>query len=254
MGHPSLCFHQALGAYYFPEIPFLVSLTRRKSGSHNMRMKLPEEWNEDQALQELNPLTTALYDFLEAGVVEVIPWFHNRDLPTDERLATDMLRYEVRRRLKGWGIEVDMEEDVDLTPLPNNGIEGTFNGWSFKLLRSRNDEVPPPGGSVRRANYCSQQLRLIPLDEQAGSEPRPNTVILWNFDSRYEQAQLRLAVPREARGPHAQVACYFNVPVPHPALETVAPSSDVDTTEPDVRWKESPEVEHEEQVEQRYDP
>ena len=136
-----------------------------------------------------------------------------------------MLRYEVLWQLQQRGIDasefndaVDPDGDslLHLRGLPNNGIEGIFNGWRFEILRSRNGDVPSPGRSAkRRAYYCQSQYETVPNvsnGKRAKTAP-PNVVILWNFDADYETVTIRLAVPRDV-STSGIVSCYYNVKIP----------------------------------------
>ena len=213
-----------------------------------------------QAYSELLPLTTVLYEvFPEVASGFVIPYFTNRGRSIDQSLVTDMLRYEVKCRLKEQGIDVYQDDEdssdrvlpeVDLNWLPNNGIEGMFQGWCFKLLRSRNDEVPSPCGSDRRKLFYAQQLPLGGRGSQNALQNRPNLVILWNFDASYRQVHIRIAVPKEAAGDFGAVKCYYNFSVPDPVLEVSQyPVDEAFVEELEVTWKESGQAEFGAQLE-----
>ena len=180
--------------------------------------------DKQKVLEELSPLTCALYHLLpEYATKKVIPFFGNEGREIDESLATHILRYEVRRALKQNGIDIYGDDGentppVDLKKLHLSGIEGVFLGWRFKVLRSRDDEVPPPGRSETRMRYYSQAEQL-PLPGFEYNPPRPdqqiNVVILWDCDSAYRDFQLRVALPKEPSSAYGQVDCYFNVEAPH---------------------------------------
>lgn len=219
-------------------------------------MELPNIPSKEQALQELQTLTDSLYDFFpRIAAEEVVPYFSRRGRPVNARLATDILRYEAHWHLTRLGIEVNFEDDsandsiepgVSLNWLANNGIEGTFANWAFKLLRSRNGEVPRPGASVRRREFFSQQPWLMPPDSEDGVQLRPNVVLLWDFDAEYTEVSLRLAVPREVSYRNGYVRCYYNVPVQRTDGRTSEPfditgfpqlTFDEGIVEPEVTWK-----------------
>ena len=228
-------------------------------------MILPSLPARKQVFRELSPLSTMLYEtFPEIASDTVIPYFADRGRAIDQRLATDMLRYEILYALNSLGVYAEYDDGlaaqdapsvVDLKQIQNNGIEGIFGGWRFKLLRSRSGAVPPPGRSEQRKQYYaqrpppSQQLALYGLGEHRPSPLRPNAVILWDFDDGYKQVQIRIAIPQGFSGEFGAVRCYFNDLVPHPVEVTskrsVAvnnPMDDDDHGELEVTWKEPGEV------------
>ena len=199
---------------------------------------LYEQPDEQQARRELAPLVSALHRILPRVATErVIPYFEAAGLAVDDTLATHMTRFETRRALGQEGIDAYYDEDsyvedeppppVDLKQLNLSGIEGTYGGWPFKILRSRNGEVPPPGGSHRRRQfYCQiQRLRLPGFDEAPRpARNRPNVVILWDHDTEYRRFQISIAVPEHTNGAYGRVDCYFNVVVPpsfDPAITSI---------------------------------
>ena len=208
-----------------------------------MQMELQEFPSAEEALQELSYLTTAVRDFLIDATAVVIPYFAERGLATNRRLATDMLRYELLSRLREVGIPVEDENDqITVAALSNNGIECSCAGWSVKVLRSAHD-IPPPGHSDKRSRFLAQQLPLISFPEiQQGHGLRPNVVLLWDFDDLYATLTLRLAAPREVSSPWGPVGCFWNVPVPQP-------TNAAEMEEPDIRLKEVEEIEGDEPLE-----
>ena len=184
----------------------------------------------------------------------------------NHRLATDMLRYEVYEVLRQQEIDAsiddpadsrDQDADVGLNWLPNNGIEGTYRGWSFKILRSRDGAVPPPGKSTRLRSYLCQQLRLLPWTGEKVVQSRPNAVFLWDCDIDYAVFELKLAVPRETHGSYGTVDCYYNIDIPHPTAQ-ICQGQPTDTPEPqmtelEIKWKIPSESTTDSWVEQRND-
>ena len=251
-------------------MPLHFPLTFSGYHANNISMILPIVPSKEQVLSELFPLTTVLYEtFPEIAADTVVPYFSDREHVVDQRLATDMLRYEIKYILNSHGFDAEYDDDpmdqdapseVDLKRLPNNGIEGTYRGWRFKLLRSRNGCVPPPGRSERRKLYYAQQhyaqqLPLSGFEEPIRPPLLPNLVILWDFDSSYKRVTIRVAIPKESIGEFGIVSCYFNVPVPHPVEVTSQWAStldnhfdDDDLREIEITWKEQDAVELEEHL------
>ena len=207
-----------------------------------------------QVLCELFPLTTALYETLpDIAADRVVPYFSERLRAVDRGLATYMLRYEIKYKLNSNGIEAEFDSDfeseevqcgVELGRLSNSGIEGVFESWRFKLLRSRKGAVPPPGRSGRRKQYYSQpfvrQLPLSGFGSRINSRLRPKIVILWDFDKSYKKVEIRIAVPREPQGEFGTVRCHLNVLVPHPVILTSQHpiTENAPLAEPEVTWKD----------------
>ena len=200
--------------------------------AHNMRMELQDFPTAEEALKELSVLTSTIQEFLIDATAVVIPYFAERGLTTNRRLATDMLRYELLQQLREAGIPVENENDQITVPvLSNNGIECSCDGWTVKVLRSAHD-IPPPGHSDKRSLFFGQQLPLIQFSGiQAGHDLRPNVVILWDFDYLYTTLALRLAAPWEVSGRWGPVGCFWNVPVPEP-------TNAAETEEPEIRLKD----------------
>ena len=196
-----------------------------------------------EALKELSGLTTAIQEFLIDATAVVIPYFAERGLATNRRLATDMLHYELLQQLKGVGIPVvDENDQITVAALSNNGIECSCAGWSVKVLRSAHD-IPPPGHSEKRSRFFGQQLPLMQFsDTQAGHDLMPNVVILWDFDDSYTTLTLRLAAPREVYGPWDPVGCFWNVLVPEP-------TNAAEMEEPEIQLKDVEEIEGSELLE-----
>lgn len=185
--------------------------------------------DQQQTQMELTPLIDALYEILpEAAAERVLPYFGIAGYSVNDELASHMLRHEIVHRLALKGVDVrcdDETEDeqesteLELKPLSYSGIEGTYKGWRFKLLRSRNGAVPPPGKSRRRALFYSQdeQLPLPGFEDRIMSiaeRHRPNVTLLWNADSEYGYFFIRVAIPKRPTSAYGTVECYFNVPVP----------------------------------------
>ena len=195
----------------------------------------------------------------------VVPYFSRRERAINERLATDMLRYEMLSHLQQRGIKAeevnepslaDDDPKLQVDSIPNNGIQGTFNDWPFKILRSRDGRIPTPGNSIKRRAYYNQsgyqQFPLFPADEDF--QPRPNAVLLWNFDSPYESLHLRLAVPSNVSD-SGIVHCYYNEPVPDPTSPTLGtpdPGEEDSRVEPNVQLRDHLKP-REKRADQQYD-
>ena len=188
-------------------------------------------------------------------MTQVSPYFTQRrpSVSINQRLMSDMMRYEIGRKLKNRD-EVDLDtadedgawDGFNLIPLPNNGIQGVFQETPFKVLRSRNREVPPPGESPNRKNFYNQktlgrQLFLLDPTLQPDIQTYPNVIILYDLSPDLRTASLRLALPIETNGPQGFVTCLFNVSIEVPSLEESA-VEEVIAPEPVVEFREDRET------------
>jgi len=177
--------------------------------------------------------------------LQAIPYFKARDLEINRALVTCMIRYEVKIRLLNAGLDVIEEPsdnlvdfDLSVEQLANNGLAGSFAGYSFKILKADDGRLPVPGHSRRKQDFYAQQLPLLELAAEASF--RPNVVILWGFDPAYAIVQLRLAVPKAGAFSRASVQEHYNVSIMHPATRIVAERERYETepiVEPDITIK-----------------
>jgi hypothetical protein len=190
----------------------------------------------DETLTELLPLTSALYDYFPEAAKQATVYFRSRERDLNSTLLACMIRYEVKECLSKVGIPVEEEEDdevfhninVPMERLANNGFEGTYNSYRFKILKSDDGLLPIPQ-SPKKCQYYGQQLSL-----EMGIPPefvRPNIVILWAFDPAYEIVHLLLSVPKEGGRTRATVKDYYTVPIPHP-VTTLRPTLIAEPKEP----------------------
>lgn len=176
----------------------------------------------EEVLHQIQPLTAALYDYFPEAARIATAYFKDRGRLVNSILLPCLIRYEVKEALQSSGIPVeDDEEDgsfqsinIPMEQLANNGIEGSFNSYQFKILKSDDGLLPIPQ-SPKKIQFYSQQL---PLELGLSSESaHPNIVILWAFDANYETVRLLLSVPKEGGKFRAAVKDYFTVDIQHPA-------------------------------------
>lgn len=190
----------------------------------------------DEALTEVLPLTSALYDYFPEAAKQATVYFKSRERGLNSTLLACMIRYEVKESLLNVGIPVEDEEEdevfhninVPMERLANNGIEGTYNSYQFKILKSDDGLLPIPQ-SPKKCQYYGQQLSLA-----MGIPPefvRPNIVILWAFDPVYEIVYLWLSIPKEGGRTRSSVKDYYTVPIPHP-ITTLQPKLITEPKEP----------------------
>ena len=186
-----------------------------------------------QTLHDLAPLVAVLhYEFRRVWRESVRPYFEHDARAIDEVTAGFLLRdqvgYSLKRR-RG----VSLVEDGDtstftFSELALKGLEGTFKNYGFKILRSRDGQIPSPRNSERRSDFYAQQLRLPGLAEATGQTH--NIVFLWDFSEDYNVFTLRIAMPLQPDGS----APHFN--------ELAAQPEDDDDIDLDVTWNDQPET------------
>jgi hypothetical protein len=140
----------------------------------------------EQALNDLKPVIGRLFSSWDHAVAEARETADQKGY--DGSYFSHQVRFEAKIDLKGQGIEAD---DCELENTPNTGICVSVPGYSIRVLRSQNGEIPDPGDSDRRIRFLeqkSEQLRLFP--EQASSDELPehepvHIVVLWEDVRRF---------------------------------------------------------------------
>lgn len=199
-----------------------------------------------QIIDEQRPLTNALFEYLpEARRIAVSTYFEPRRLQINETLLGCMVRFEVRRMLASSGIqteeEIDESEDeaadhqLGLRPSALLGLTGVYKGYHFRILKSLDGTLPPPGRSIQRREFYAQQTPLLGYDESRGA--RPNVVFLWRFVSE-SFPELFIAVPKSAKNTRASVHTWHTVErLPHPAQALHRRPQNASTQEPPLTRK-----------------
>ncbi len=206
-------------------------------------MNIPTIPLSHQALQELYPLTTPLREYLSEAKAIGLPYFRKRDLAVNETLMSCMIRFEVGRLFRESGLQVEDESeeaasDFSLAQAALLGLAGTYRGYHFRILKSPDGTLPPPGPSERRQAFYAQQLQLFDFNGDPRNL-RPNVVLLWRFPRNGSVPELFLAVPRSGNVTRASVQDHYIVTIPHP-VSTVKPAHTLlstDVLEPDVTRK-----------------
>lgn len=181
-------------------------------------------------LKDMEKLIRILYSAFDETNSEVLEYLRSqKDVDQKKKLdkwfQSPFMRYLVHRYLHDEGIKTLLEEDNDdeLVPewsqaiLSNNGLSGTFSGYTHRILKAVNGKLPPPGPSERKKAYYRQshmqQAYLIPPDYLDDNKPHPNIVFLWELDNK-NAIQLYLSIPKS--GDEKQAFDYYTVPIEHP--------------------------------------
>jgi hypothetical protein len=170
---------------------------------------------------KVKPLLIMVNQSLEDAIPTAKVFFETQGKSIDRYLFPHLVRFYVKSHLETAGLSIQMDEDEEepeaiyqFERLMNNGLSGTYNGFRFRILKADKGELPIPSSEIKR-KYYNQQLPL-PLDMPPDSEfVRPNLVILWEVNTRYDFRQLRLVCPKSGGKTRDSVEAYFNEPVPH---------------------------------------
>ena len=180
-----------------------------------------------QVLAETAPLTNALFEYLPEGRRVALIYFEPRRLKPDETLLGCMVRYEVRLQLQEIGVPVEEENDgrvegddeLGLQHAALLGLAGDYRGYRFRILKSPDGTLPPPGRSPVRRAFYAQQPSLFGYDEDRG--PRPNIIFLWRFATG-GIPEIFLAVPKAGANTKVSVKTHYEIEqIPFPTTTIV---------------------------------
>jgi len=171
---------------------------------------------------KVKPLIIMVNQYLEGAIPRAKEFFETQGKSIDRYLFPHLVRFYVKIQLEtaGFSIQMDEEEEPEASyefeRLVNNGLSGSYNGFRFRILKADKGELPIPFSGAKK-RYYNQQLALL-LDLPPDSElVRPNLIILWEVNTKYDFHQLRLACPKSGDKTRDSVEAYFNEPVPHAA-------------------------------------
>jgi len=183
----------------------------------SLNVPSPEEVQKDLEL-----IVPTIHTALEHGTLKAREFFEREDPDShvDRYLAPNLVRYWAKRYLQNAGLQVSEEQaELNLQPLPNNGLCLRFGRYGLRILKSDDGDPPVPGDSVSRRNF-SHQISIVYVTED-GAEVREdvrNLLILWDIDRLYNLAELSLAYPKSGNDTKASVQVHWHVPIEHPAF------------------------------------
>jgi len=178
----------------------------------NMPMMPPSP---DDELQNLAPLTGLLYEGFESATERACQFFEAEAEPVDAALFAPLVRHYMVRFLRDKGHVVD---DFEQEKLFNNGLCVTFGGRCIRMWKADDDTLPPPGSSIAKQSFLSQQLSWLPEIGGSFTPLTLNLVILWNIDAHYHLSKLHLVCPKSASQDGLFVQAHWTIPIPHPAI------------------------------------
>lgn len=172
---------------------------------------------------KVKPLLIMVNQSLEDAIPNAKEFFETQSKSIDRYLFPHLVRFYVKSHLETAGLSIQMDEEEEepeasyqFERLVNNGLSGTYNGFRFRILKADKGELPIPFSGAKK-RYYNQQLPLL-LDMPPDSKAvRPNLVILWEVNTKYNFHQLRLACPKSGDKTRDSVEAYFNEPIPHAA-------------------------------------
>jgi hypothetical protein len=192
---------------------------------------------------KVKPLLIMINQSLEDAIPNAKEFFETQSKSIDRYLFPNLVRFYVKSHLETAGLSIQMDEEEEpeasyqFERLVNNGLSGTYNGFRFRILKADKGELPIPYSEVKK-RYYNQQLPLL-LDMPPDSEVvRPNLVILWEVNTKYDFHQLRLACPKSGDKTRDSVEAYFNEPIPHAAELVKAKKSKAAEEDVDFNIKE----------------
>lgn len=172
-------------------------------------------------IRRFRELLFVLWSVLDQSVGEAGDYFNRRGEKVDSYFFSPMVRYLTKVALTGMGFTVTLESEKENSPpglavLPNNGLEIKHQGFSFRLLKTPDGEMPVPGSSQRKQEFYSQLLLPLTWPDDPPEDTFPNRIVLWQVDHEYNLEQLYLAAPKAGDTTRASVEAYYNRPLPLP--------------------------------------
>lgn len=199
--------------------------------------------NKHKTLDDLGPILPLIYEACEFGTGHAKTYFPDNNVPICPALAPAIARHWIRLKLyEQTGILADFEPN----DLPNNGIEFVYAGYTIKVWKSVEGDLPPAGPSKQRQHFL-RQLRPAPLQMTFGEilvpvDGKGNLIVLWTVDKEYKLHRVTLVCTYSDLTGQASVAIEWQEDISHPAFN-ITPSQPEALPE-DIPW-ESEESEDE---------
>lgn len=205
-------------------------------------------------LARLQPIVPQLYSAIEGALQKSREFFEADNVDLDRSLAPNLVRHYVKRFLLAEGLPAEYEPadvvDLELQPLPNNGLCLTYEGHEIRILKADDGEIPAPGPSKSRQKFWNWngQLSLnfsygedVPSTNEAEAEDL-HLIVLWNVEPfTYKLKSLLLGCPTS--GDLTNASAYFLEEIPHPieAIELAFNSKEASVVEDldlDLKFRE----------------
>jgi hypothetical protein len=105
--------------------------------------------------------------------------------------------------------------DYETEQLSNLGLAVATDGARFRILKSDQGRLPPPGPSTKRQQFWAQQGSLFPISksDNGATTGVVNFVLHWNADREYGLSRVYLACPKAGGTSRASVESYWDEPI-----------------------------------------
>lgn len=173
----------------------------------------------EAAVESLESVPEILYQGLEKAALKTKE-FKERDFPKKKRLDACLMAAVFRAHaiefLREHGIKA--REDAhkwSFHHLPFCGISFYYKRRHVRILKGPDGELPGCGHSKRRKKFYNQCPTRY-MDGTQIVESSANLIVLWDFDSAYALAPLRLALPSKGAKRQQDVSVYWCETLQHP--------------------------------------
>jgi hypothetical protein len=187
----------------------------------------------ESVMKDLSRLFPLVYTAFDYGVFKAREYFENQenedDKIIDRYLAPNLVRFHAVRYLRRAGEDAheDEENDISMSPIPNNGIHVNCGKYHIKILKSNKGDLPVPGHSQSRRTFYDQ-----PFLEYSDNVDFLNIklILLWNVDKSYTLGILSLACPKSGEQTRESVTHHWHCRIPTRMLYGEFNDTDVITT------------------------
>jgi hypothetical protein len=172
----------------------------------------------------LAPILTVLYQIVEEGIYEARSFFDEHHEPYTPWLFAHIVRWHICRRLdERDGISIEYTRN----PLAFDGIEIMYEGYSIKLLKADEGDLPGAATYTREAWYTGNLFELDEISVEVS-----NVAVLWDVNRYYRFTELTLVIPGSEEAPAL---------IPHPATLPHLQEPQVNGSSRDLTEFEEPE-------------
>lgn len=174
-------------------------------------------------LNHLRPMLNDIEEAFRVAIPEASSFFRDRREPVERMLFAAIVRWEVKRALRRYGVSdeaIARSIDYALDDVSNIGLIINCESFQVRILKAREAKVPTSGSSVRAEFY--QHNLLYESGAFLDIAPRIlNLVVLWETDY-LSSAALSVACPkREVDGTsegRRKVECYWQQQITQPVV------------------------------------
>ena len=177
----------------------------------------------EHLVESLAPMLAILYRLVEEGIDEARSFFDRHREPYTPWLFAHIVRWHICRRL-------DARDGITLpytrNPLAFDGIEIMYEGYSLKVLKADEGELPGAGTYAREAWYTGNLFEPDEIRVEVS-----NVAVLWDVNRYFRLTELMLAIPGSDEPPSL---------IPHPATLAQPQEPQVNTSSRELTEFEEP--------------